>query len=107
MGKYPLIQLQGDNHEDKASRSCGSLSAPHGFSTYKMQWANLPTRVKELTEFTRLWNRSALLNRLVLFIEMESTEQSNSRPLQGVRLKCGGHCSGQSRNQDAKPLRRC
>jgi ATP-dependent 26S proteasome regulatory subunit len=80
-GKYPLVQLQGDNHEDKASVVAEAF-APHGFSTYKMQLANLPTGLKELTEFTRLWNRSALLSRLVLFIEMDSIEQSNSRPLQ-------------------------
>lgn len=80
-GKYPLVQMQGDNHEDKASVVAEAF-APHGFSIYKMQLANLPTGLKELTEFTRLWNRSVLLNRLVLFIEMDSIEQSNSRPLQ-------------------------
>lgn len=83
MGNYPLVQLQGDNHEDKASVIAEAF-APHGFSTYKLQLANLPTGLKELTEFTRLWNRSALLNRLVLFIALDNVEQSNSRPLQDL-----------------------
>lgn len=79
-GRYPLVQLQGDNNEDKASVVAEAF-APHGFSTYKMQLANLPTGLKELAEFTRLWNRSVLLNQLVLFIDTDDAEQSSSRPL--------------------------
>jgi AAA+ superfamily predicted ATPase len=80
-GKYPLVQVQGNNQEDKASVVAEAF-APHGFSTYKMQLANLPTGFKELSDFTRLWNRSSLLNRFVLFIDMDSTDPSGSRALQ-------------------------
>jgi AAA+ superfamily predicted ATPase len=79
-GKYPLVQLLGDNHEDKASVVAAAF-ASQDFTIYKMQFAELPAGFKDLAGFTRSWNRSALLNRLVLFIDMDSAEQSDSRTL--------------------------
>ncbi|WP_158860382.1 ATP-binding protein [Lunatibacter salilacus] len=81
LGEYPLVQVQGDNTGDRAMVVAEAF-APLGFSTYKLQLGNLPTGLKDLTEFTRLWNRSSLLNRLALFIDMDGADQSSSRPLQ-------------------------
>lgn len=79
-GENPLVHVLGDNHEDKALVVAGAL-AGYGFSTYQLQSVHFPTEYKDQVEFVRLWNRSALLNQIALFIDHDDIEQSENKRL--------------------------
>lgn len=66
-GIYPLIQVLGTNMEDIAAVVANAFST-YGLTVFRLPAWHLPSNLNELTEFVRLWNRSALLNPYVLFL---------------------------------------
>ncbi len=62
------IQLRGCSAEDKMALAAGALE-PYQLMVYQLNPALLPGQLQELVDFSRLWNRSAALHNIALFID--------------------------------------
>lgn len=78
--KYPIIQLTGENYEDKLAVAAEAMAC-FGIRLYTLPAQLLPSVIQEHPIFLRLWNRSALLNRAALFIDARSitVQDQNTR----------------------------
>ena len=77
-GNYPLVQLCGGSIEDSMSIVAEAF-AGYKLSAYQLPVHLLPTNFQELSNLILLWNRVALLNRYVLYLDgsqLESIDQT-------------------------------
>jgi ATP-dependent 26S proteasome regulatory subunit len=87
-GKYPTIELLGDDASDKgaiAANACGSA----GLSLYSLEGVSIPTNNREAASLARIWSRQAALNRLVLLIDCNDIDLKDNQKLFSIRYFIG------------------
>jgi AAA+ superfamily predicted ATPase len=68
--EYPIIQLKGGSIEDRMAITTAALST-YQMPVFKLSINLLPNNIKDLADFTLLWNRMSMLNHCALFIDAE------------------------------------
>jgi len=67
-GIAPIIQLEGNSSEDQKA-IIAKIFSGHNHTVHNLPVQLLPTNFEELTNLIQLWNREAILNQYVLFLD--------------------------------------
>ncbi len=83
-GITPIIHLEGKSIKDQKA-IIASIFTDYNLMTYYLPVQLLPTNFNEVNNFAQLWNREAILNQYVLFLDAKEIRSADKSQINHVK----------------------